>query len=91
MAQTDTTAIAWQPSDQSGSARPRDHPRTPGPWTRAYLQRKEAEGKTRMKAMRRLKRHLARPYHRLLRLPPVSTATPKSACVETILAGHSSE
>jgi hypothetical protein len=36
------------------------------PGTRAYLQRKEAEGKTRIEAMRCLKRHLARRYHRLL-------------------------
>lgn len=36
------------------------------PATRAYLQRKEAEGKTRMEAMRCLKRHLARRYYRLL-------------------------
>jgi transposase len=36
------------------------------PQTRAYLQRKEAEGKTRMEAMRCLKRHLARRYYRLL-------------------------
>ncbi|MFI4989763.1 MAG: transposase [Solirubrobacterales bacterium] len=36
------------------------------PETRAYLQRKEAEGKTRMEAIRCLKRHLARRYHRLL-------------------------
>ncbi|MFZ1155252.1 MAG: IS110 family transposase [Solirubrobacteraceae bacterium] len=42
------------------------------PATRAYLARKEAEGKTRMEAMRCLKRHLARHYHRLL-LRPVTT------------------
>jgi len=36
------------------------------PATRAYLQRKEAEGKTRIEAMRCLKRHLARRYYRLL-------------------------
>jgi transposase len=36
------------------------------PASRAYLQRKEAEGKTRMEAMRCLKRHLARRYYRLL-------------------------
>ena len=36
------------------------------PETRAYLQRKEAEGKTRMEAMRCLKRHLARRDYRLL-------------------------
>jgi transposase len=42
------------------------------PETHAYLKRKEAEGKTRMEAMRCLKRHLARRYHRLLLRPPVA-------------------
>ena len=36
------------------------------PGTRAYRQRKEAEGKTRIEAMRCLERHLARRYYRLL-------------------------
>jgi transposase len=36
------------------------------PETRAYLARKEAEGKSRIEAMRCLKRHLARRYYRLL-------------------------
>jgi transposase len=36
------------------------------PTTRAYLARKEAEGKSRIEAMRCLKRHLARKYYRLL-------------------------
>jgi hypothetical protein len=36
------------------------------PEPRAYLQGKEAEGKTRMEAMRCLERHLARRYCRLL-------------------------
>jgi hypothetical protein len=36
----------------------------------AYLKRKETEGKTRTEAMRCLKRHLARHYHRLLMIPP---------------------
>jgi len=36
------------------------------PQTRAYLTRKEAEGKSRIEAMRCLKRHLARRYHRIL-------------------------
>ncbi len=40
------------------------------PETRAYLARKEAEGKSRIEAMRCLKRHLARRYHRLLLQPP---------------------
>jgi len=36
------------------------------PDTRAYLARKEAEGKTKKGALRCLKRHLARRFHRLL-------------------------
>jgi transposase len=36
------------------------------PETRAYLARKEAEGKSRIEAIRCLKRHLARHYHRIL-------------------------
>jgi transposase len=36
------------------------------PATRAYLERKIAEGKTRKEAIRALKRHLARRFHRLL-------------------------
>jgi transposase len=46
------------------------------PTTRAYLARKEAEGKSRMEAMRCLKRHLARRYYRLLseRQRPIQTA-----------------
>jgi hypothetical protein len=44
------------------------------PATRAYLARKEAEGKSRIEAMRCLKRHLARRYHRLLLRPPTSRA-----------------
>jgi transposase len=39
------------------------------PETRAYLQRKEAEGKSRIEAMRCLKRYLARHYHQLLLRP----------------------
>ncbi len=46
------------------------------PATRACLQRKEAEGKPRMEAMRCLKRHLARHFHRLLlRAPSAGTRT----------------
>jgi transposase len=44
------------------------------PGTRAYLQRKEAEGKTRIEAMRCLKRHLARHYHHHLLLRPPAAA-----------------
>jgi transposase len=39
------------------------------PATRAYLDRKLAEGKTRTEAIRCLKRHLARRFHRLLSEP----------------------
>jgi transposase len=39
------------------------------PATRAYLERKIAEGKTRKEATRCLKRHLARRFHRLLTEP----------------------
>jgi transposase len=53
------------------------------PGTRAYLDRKIAEGKTRKQAIRCLKRHLARRFHRLLTEPateratiPTSTPTP---------------
>jgi transposase len=46
------------------------------PQTRAYLARKEAEGKSRIEAMRCLKRHLARHYHRLLLRQPASTVIP---------------
>jgi transposase len=42
------------------------------PATRAYLARKEAEGKTRKGALRCLKRHLARRFHYLLSLPTQS-------------------
>jgi transposase len=43
------------------------------PATRAYLDRKTAEGKTRKEALRCLKRHLARRFHRLLTQPPPTT------------------
>jgi transposase len=39
------------------------------PETRAYLERKRAEGKTNREALRCLKRHLARHVHRLLSMP----------------------
>ena len=39
------------------------------PATRAYLARKEAEGKGKKGALRCLKRHLARRFHHLLSLP----------------------
>jgi transposase len=40
------------------------------PATREYVERKEAEGKTSKGALRCLKRHLARRFHRLLAQPP---------------------
>jgi transposase len=40
------------------------------PQTRAYLERKRAEGKSNREALRCLKRHLARHVHRLLSMPP---------------------
>jgi transposase len=40
------------------------------PETRAYLERKRAEGKTNREALRCLKRHIARHVHRLLSTPP---------------------
>jgi transposase len=39
------------------------------PQTKAYLARKEAEGKTKKGALRCLKRHLARHFHHLLSMP----------------------
>jgi hypothetical protein len=40
------------------------------PATKGYLARKEAEGKTKKKALRSLKRHLARRFYHLLAEPP---------------------
>jgi transposase len=40
------------------------------PQTRAYIERKRSEGKTNREALRCLKRHLARRFHRLLSTPP---------------------
>jgi transposase len=47
------------------------------PQTRAYLERKRAEGKTNREALRCLKRYLARHIHRLLSMPP-TTPDPKT-------------
>ena len=41
------------------------------PQTKAYLERKRAEGKTKREALRCLKRHLARRVHHLLSMPAV--------------------
>jgi transposase len=47
------------------------------PATRAYLERKMAEGKSRREALRCLKRHLARRVWHLLYRPPSSMSQPK--------------
>jgi transposase len=59
------------------------------PATKAYLARKEAEGKTRKGALRCLKRHLARRFHYLLSLP-AETAQADRARIDPLLArpGH---
>ena len=48
------------------------------PQTADYLARKQAEGKTRMEALRCLKRHLARRVHTLL-TDPANAPTPALA------------
>jgi transposase len=50
------------------------------PATRAYLERKMAEGKTRKEAVRCLKRHLARRIHRLM-LTPQTPSVPIHAAI----------
>jgi transposase len=55
------------------------------PATRAYLARKEAEGKTRKGALRCLKRHLARRFHYLLSLP-AETAQADWGRIDPLLA-----
>jgi transposase len=47
------------------------------PETRAFLERKLAEGKTKKGALRCLKRHLARRFHHLLALPAQTTKHPQ--------------
>src|SRR5512140_806890 len=46
--------------------------------TKEYLARKEREGKTKKGALRCLKRYLARRFHRLLSLPPVTSPPDRS-------------
>jgi len=46
------------------------------PATRAYIERKLAQGKTPKGALRCLKRHLARHIHRLLTTPPTTQTSP---------------
>jgi transposase len=57
------------------------------PATKAYLARKEAEGKTKKGALRCLKRHLARRFHHLLSLP-AETAQADHARIDRISARH---
>jgi transposase len=54
------------------------------PQTRAYLERKRAEGKTRREALRCLKRHLARKVHRLLSVPAID---PDPVALNTAISG----
>ena len=53
---------------------------------RTYLARKEAEGKSRKEALRRLKRHLARTVYRSLRAPEQQqpTSTNQAALTPTL-------
>lgn len=48
------------------------------PATKAYLERKEAQGKTTKGAIRSLKRHLARRFYHLLAEPPADQTQPAS-------------
>jgi transposase len=54
------------------------------PATKTYLERKEAEGKTHKGALRCLKRHLARRFHRLLSLPAQTAPQHHSNIVDVI-------
>jgi transposase len=56
------------------------------PTTKAYLERKEAEGKTRMEALRCLKRQLARHFHRLLLKPPTTSRTRPAITVNAAIS-----
>jgi transposase len=49
------------------------------PQTKEYLARKQAEGKTTKGALRSLKRHLARRFHKLLAEPPADRQPPAEA------------
>ena len=57
------------------------------PQTRAYLARKEAEGKSRIEAMRCLKRHLARHYHQLLLRSDVEDARRSRGTLHSVRRG----
>jgi transposase len=55
------------------------------PATKQYLARKEAEGKTKKGALRCLKRHLARRFHHILRLPSDPTRSHEKVANSKIL------
>jgi hypothetical protein len=62
------------------------------PSTRAYIKRKQAEGKTKLEAIRCLKRHIARQIYNLLYTtqpatptPPKPTPTPITATVPAFM------
>jgi transposase len=55
------------------------------PETRAYLDRKRAEGKTTTEAIRCLKRHLARRFYRLLTQPTTTQPTPHNTPINAIV------
>jgi transposase len=57
------------------------------PPTKAYLARKQAEGKTKKAALRCLKRHLARRFHHLLCLP-TDTAPPATGTIDPCPRHH---
>jgi transposase len=63
------------------------------PATKQYLGRKEAEGKTTKGALRSLKRHLARHFHRLLSQPPADQqpATNGNAMIDPLPAAIDSK
>jgi transposase len=56
------------------------------PETRAYLERKRAEGKTNREALRCLKRHLARHIHRLLSVPIIDSDRPERITANTAIS-----
>jgi transposase len=58
------------------------------PATRAYIERRIAEGKTRREAMRCLKRHLARHFHHLLTPPPEQATTTINKELEKALTAN---
>jgi len=58
------------------------------PATKAYLARKQAEGKSKKAALRCLKRHLARRFHHLLCLPTGTAPASTPGTLDRILTDH---